>query len=80
MGNCPRNKAYKIVDGHYIARRHNKHKGSRNKHNALTLYSVHQHKLYGAKCPFRHCIERDKASVGLDMHIDMNRRASLVRK
>ena len=52
--------------------------GKRVGSNGLILYSVHQHKLYGAKCPFRHCIEKDKASVGLDMHIDMNRRASLV--
>ena len=32
MENCPRNKGYTIVDGHAIARRRNKQKGSRNKH------------------------------------------------
>ena len=35
---------------------------------------------YGAECPFRHCIEIYQASEGLEMHIDMNRRASLLRK
>ena len=32
MDNCPRNRGYAIVDGQAIARRHNKHKGSRNKY------------------------------------------------
>ena len=80
MEKCPRNRGYTIVDGQAIAIRRNKHKGSRNKHYALILYSVHQHKLHGSKCPFRRCIERDKASEGLEIHIDMNRRASLLRK
>ena len=74
MENCPRNRGYTIVEGQAIAIRRNKHKGSRNKHT-LILYSVHYHKLHGSKCPFRRYIERDTASEGLEMHIDMNRRA-----
>ena len=32
MEKCPRHRGYTIADGQAIARRRNKHKGSRNKH------------------------------------------------
>ncbi len=37
MEKCPRNRGYTIVDGQAIARRRNKHNGSRNKHICFNI-------------------------------------------
>ena len=74
MESCSHNRRYTIVDGQAIARRRNKHKGSRNQHMLEYYIPYISINFTAQNVHFWRCIERDKASGGLEMHINMNRR------